>query len=87
MQKLMFKQMIKFNKTAIDNSFSMMSSLQEQAEKTLNFYLDRAAGFPEEGKKAINEWIDVYNKGSRDFQIAVQESFKKIDGSLETSKR
>jgi t-SNARE complex subunit (syntaxin) len=85
MQKLIFKQMIEFNKTAFDKSFSMISALEEQAEKTLNLYMDRAAGFPEEGKKAINEWIDVYSKGSRDFQIAVRESFKKMDGIFEIS--
>ena len=85
MQKLIFKQMIEFNKTAFDKSFSMISALEEQAEKTLNLYMDRAAGFPEEGKKAINEWIDVYSKGSRDFQVAVRESFKKMDGIFEIS--
>ena len=80
MQKMIFKQMVVFNKTAFDNSFSVISALQEQAERTLNRYLERATGFPEEGKKAINEWIDVCSKGSRDFQIAVQASFRNVDG-------
>lgn len=85
MQKKILKQMIIFHKTAFDSSFSVISALQEQTERLLNHYLERATGFPEEGKKAINEWIEVYNKGSRDFQTAVHESFKKIDNLFEIS--
>jgi len=87
MQKKIFKQMIVFNKTALDNAFSVMSSLQSQTERMLNIYLEKATGFPEEGKKAISEWIEVYNKGNRDFQNAVHESFKKVDNFFEISER
>jgi hypothetical protein len=87
MQKKIFKQMIVFNKTAFDNAFSVISSLQAQTERMLNIYLEKATGFPEEGKKAMNDWIEVYNKGSRDFQNAVHESFKKVDTYFEISKR
>jgi hypothetical protein len=87
MQKKIFKQMIIFNKTAFDNAFSVISSLQAQTERMLNIYLEKATGFPEEGKKAMSDWIEVYNKGSRDFQNAVHESFKKVDNFFEISKR
>lgn len=87
MQKKIFKHMIMFNKTAFDNSFSVISALQEQAEQMFNLYLERATGFPEEGKKAINEWMEAYNKGSRDFQAAVQESFNKVDKFFEISRK
>jgi hypothetical protein len=87
MQKKIFKQMIIFNKTAFDNAFSVISALQSQTERMLNIYLEKATGFPEEGKKAMSEWIGVFNKGGRDFQNAVHESFKKVDNYFEISKR
>lgn len=87
MPKKIFKQMIIFNKTAFDSSFSVISALQEQTELMLNLYIERLAGFPEEGKKTINEWVEVYNKGIRDFQAAVNDSFKKVDDFFEISKK
>ena len=79
--------MVIFNKNAFDSTFSVISSLQSQTERMLNISLDKATGFPEEGKKAMNEWIEVFNKGSRDFQNAVHESFKKVDNFFEISKK
>jgi len=87
MQKKIFKQMIIFNKAAFDNAFSVISSLQTQTERMLNIYLEKATGFPDEGKKAMNDWVEVFNKGSRDFQNAVHEGFKKVDNFFEISKR
>lgn len=79
--------MVIFNKNAFDSAFAVISSLQAQTERMLNIYLEKATGFPEEGKKALNEWIEVYNKGSHDFQNAVHESFKKVDNFFEISKK
>lgn len=87
MQKKIFKQMIIFNKNAFDSVFSVISSLQAQTERMLKIYLEKAAGFPEEGKKAMNEWIEVFNKGGRDFQNAVHDGFKKVDYFFEITKR
>lgn len=87
MQKKIVKQMIIFNKAAFDNAFSVFSSLQAQTERMFNVYLEKTSDFPEEGKKAMNEWIEVFNKGTRDYQNAVHESFKKVDDFFEISKR
>ena len=35
--------------------------------------------FPEEGKKAISEWMKAYKKGCDDFKNIVDENFKKVD--------
>jgi hypothetical protein len=85
-QKKILKQMVIFNKNAFDSAFAVISSLQAQTERMLNIYLNKAAGFPEEGKKALNEWMEVYNKGSRDFHNAVHENFIKVDKFFEISK-
>ncbi len=77
-QKQIARQMMEFNKTAFDNSFSAMSALQDQTEKLVLGFLDKAAWFPEEGKKAINDWVTSYKKGREDFKTAADESYKKV---------
>ena len=77
-QKQIAKQMMEFNKTAFDNTFSAMIVLQDQTEKLVSRFLEKATWFPEEGKKAINDWIKTYTKGREDFKTAADESYKKV---------
>ena len=77
-QKQIAKQMMEFNKTAFDNTFSAMIVLQDQTEKLVSGFLEKAPWFPEEGKKAINDWINTYKKGREDFKTSADESYKKV---------
>jgi len=72
------KQMMEFNKTAFDNSFSAMSALQDQTEKLILSLLDKASWFPEEGKKAMNDWVISYKKGREDFKTAADDGYRKV---------
>ena len=78
-QKEILKQMVAFNKTAFDNSFKTMVMLQEQNEAMVNTFLGQATWLPEEGKKAIADWVKTYRKGRDDFKKVVDESFKKVE--------
>ncbi|MBW2682856.1 MAG: hypothetical protein JRC69_04755 [Deltaproteobacteria bacterium] len=82
-QKQIAKQMIQFNKTAIDNSFSAMTMVYEQNEKMLETFLSQASGLPEEGKKAIKDWMAAYNTGCSDFKKQVDENYAKVEEYLE----
>jgi hypothetical protein len=77
-QKQIAKQMMEFNKTAFDNTFSAMTVLQDQTEKLVFRFLEKAPWFPEDGKKAVNEWVKAYKKGREDFKITADESYKKV---------
>jgi uncharacterized coiled-coil DUF342 family protein len=78
-QKKMFKQMIEFNNTAFNNSFNTMVTLQEQMETATNALLDQATWLPEEGKKAIRDWVGAYKEGREKFKSTVDENFKKVE--------
>ena len=80
-----FKQMITFNKTAFDNSFNALVTLQEQTEKMVNAFLDQATWLPEEGKKVTLDWIKAYKKGCEDFKKVVDENFKRVEDFMATS--
>jgi predicted aminopeptidase len=78
-QKAIFKQMIEFQKATFDNSFNAMGMLQEQAERMLNMSLEQATWLPEEGRKAIDEWIKAYKKGREDFKKIVNDNFARVE--------
>jgi hypothetical protein len=78
-QKQLFKQMLDFQKTTFDNSFNAMVMLQEQTEKASVTLLDQATWLPEEGRKAIDEWIAAYKKGREEYKALVDENFKKVE--------
>lgn len=77
--KQVAKQMVDFNKTAFDNSFDTMSTIQDQTEKMFVSMMEQMPFFPEEGKKLVNEWIKTYKKGRDDFKAAADENFKKVE--------
>jgi len=77
--KQVAKQMIKFNKTAFDNTFDAMTVLQEQMEKMMSGFMEQAPWIPAEGKKAIIDWIKAYKKGRDDFKTTVEDNYKKIE--------
>ena len=77
-QKQIAKQMMEFNKTAFDNTFNAMTVLQDQTEKLVFRFLEKAPWFPEDGKKAVNEWVNTYKKGREDFKTTADESYKKV---------
>ena len=77
--KKVTKQTFDFYKSTFENTYNAMNMLQEQSQKMVEMYLDQTQGFPEEGKKAVQEWIKAYKKGGQEFKSAVDESFKKVE--------
>jgi hypothetical protein len=75
----MAKQMIDFYKSTFDNSFSAMLMLQEQMQRMTSMFIEQTSAIPEEGKKALNEWLKAYKKGCEEFKKAVDESFKRVE--------
>lgn len=78
-QKKMLKQMIDFNNAAFNNSFNTMVTLQEQMEKATNALMDQATWLPEEGKKALKDWVGAYKDGREKFKATVDENFQKVE--------
>lgn len=73
------KQIIDFHKSTFDSVFNSCAMLQRQAEKMVETFLQQATWFPVERKTAVNEWLNIYNKGRDDFKAAVDDSYKKME--------
>ncbi len=84
--KQIAKQMIVFNKTAFDNNFRGMQALQEQTERLVSRFWEKSPMFPEEGKKAITDWMAAYKKGCEDFKTVVDENFQKVEDFFKETK-
>jgi hypothetical protein len=77
-QKQIAKQMMEFNKTAFDNTFNAMTVLQDQTEKLVFQFLEKAPWFPPDGKTAIVDWVKAYKKGREDFKSSADAGYKKV---------
>jgi len=78
-QNQILKQMIDFNKTAFDNTFNAMTMVHGQSEKMVGTFLQQATWLPEEGRKAIENWMQTYNKGCEDFKKQVDDNYQKVE--------
>ncbi len=81
------KETVEFYKTSFNNSFNAMLMLQEQAQKMFDMQLGQLPGIPEEGKKAIKELVESYNKGCTEFKKIVDESFTRVDAYFATAEK
>lgn len=84
--KQIAKQMLVFNKTAFDNNFRAMQALQEQTERLVGRFWEKSPMFPEEGKKAVSDWMAAYKKGCEDFKSAMDDNFKKVEEFFKETK-
>jgi hypothetical protein len=71
------KDMVEFNKSLFDNTFDAISSIQDQSGKMFASFVEKAAWMPDDGKKAINNWISTYKKGCEDFKAKADERYEK----------
>jgi hypothetical protein len=81
-QKSMVKQVFDFHRSTFDNFIKSVFSIQDQAEKSVSLFLDRAPWLPEDGKNMIVDWGSIYKKGREDFKRAVDDGYDKMESYL-----
>jgi hypothetical protein len=75
----MAKQMLDFYKATFDNSYSALLMLQDQMQNMTSMFIEQSVAMPEEGKKALNEWLKAYKKGCEDFKKGMDDNFKRVE--------
>ena len=86
-QSRIAKQVIEFQRAGFDNTFTAMTMLQDQTERMVNMFLEQATWLPDQGKKALNEWVQSCKKGREQFKKTVDESYKKVEDFFAVRKR
>jgi len=77
-QNQICKQMMEFNKTIFDNTFSYMATLQSLNEKIALNFLEKLPWIPEEGKKAFSQSLAANKKRQEDFKAKANDNYKKV---------
>jgi hypothetical protein len=78
----MIKQLVDFQKNSFDNSMKLVTTFQNHGEKIFDRVVKQAIWIPEEGKKAIVDWIALCQQGSHDYVETVEKSFQELDALL-----
>lgn len=76
--KKVLKQMIEFHKKSFDNCFSIMVTLQQQAENILNFF-HYLPIMTDEGKKFMKERTSLYKNWIDELKKAMNEGYAKVE--------
>jgi hypothetical protein len=71
-------KMLEFNKSVFDSTFKMIIAIQDQSECMLTSFMDKATWLPDDGKKAITDWISTYKKARNDFQAVADDKYEKV---------
>lgn len=78
-QRTMVKQTFDFQKAALDNMYRNLVAVQDQAEKSVSLFLDRIPWMPEESRKIIMEWGNMYKKGRDDLKKVMDDGYDKME--------
>ncbi|MGD8252183.1 MAG: hypothetical protein PVF20_07705 [Desulfobacterales bacterium] len=78
-QKMMMKQMIKFNQTTFENAFDTMVRLQDQMETFTAGMMTQAPWVSSENRQTIDEMTNLVKSGRTNFKKVVDEGFKKME--------
>jgi len=73
------KQVVDFQKKAMDSTFDALTHLQDQAEQFVTKTMSGNVAIPAEGQKVIEECFKNIKKGREDFRTAVTDGFDKVE--------
>ncbi|MCP4744648.1 MAG: hypothetical protein GY874_00675 [Desulfobacteraceae bacterium] len=78
-QKILLKQMLDFNQTSFNNTFNAMTLVQDQFENIAKTVLEQANWLPAEGRKAIENWVETFKNGRKNFKQQVEDSYSQVE--------
>ena len=76
-QKQITRQLLELNKKAFDNAFNALMLFREQNERLITRSLEKLP-IPDEGKKAITRWTELYKSSSEKSKAMMDEGYKNI---------
>ncbi len=77
------KQMIDLQRVTLEGLISNLIMFWDQTGSMMNQFLDQASWVPDEGKKAIREWVDSNKKGCETFKTAVRNGYSNLEKCFE----
>jgi hypothetical protein len=81
-QKHVLKQMTEFSQASFNNTFNALVLLQDQFERVTQTAMSQATWLPEEGRKAITDWVEAYKTGRDNLKKYIDDGYKKAEEFL-----
>jgi hypothetical protein len=81
----LFARAIRYQKTATDNAFSVLSAVQHGSEEMLKDSLKYCSWMPESGKKSCLSYTDEYIQATERIRSMVNEGFDQVENSFSGS--
>ncbi|MCP4747541.1 MAG: hypothetical protein GY874_15580 [Desulfobacteraceae bacterium] len=73
------KQVIDFHKSSFSNWYDAVSMVQDQTVSVMDMVLDQSTWIPQEGRHAIQNWVNVYEKERGRFKSYVDEGYTGLE--------
>jgi hypothetical protein len=77
------KQVIDFQKIAVDNWFNATALFQAQGASVLDVMLNNSTAMPENSRQAVRNWIQACGQVQDLFKSYVDDSFTHLSGMLD----
>ena len=78
-------QAVDYQKTMYDNSFSMISTLQEHGDKMMEVVFDKTGFFPDPGREMYFSWAGFAKNSRENLKDYMDSTFDRVRSFLEGS--
>ena len=75
----MAKNVFDMQKSAFQNAYDAMTTVQDQTERAVNMALDSAYWIPEEGTRALRELGQTFKQGRDEWKRCVDENIQAVE--------
>lgn len=73
------KQMLDLQKATVDQSYNTMHAMQDHSEKLMQAVLEQALWIPDEGRQAVDGWINAVKKNEDDCKQMIDDYFTSVE--------
>ncbi len=79
------KELIHYQKSVINNAFEIVGLFQEQTERIAEVWIKKNADLTAENRKSIQQWAQLFSKGSQHYKKMMDDHLNKFESLLATS--
>ena len=78
-QQKMANQMIGYQKSLFESSFSAICALQDQTEKISKTFLDQMTWLPKENRQMLQDSLEMFKSARDTFKKSMDEGYARLD--------
>lgn len=76
------KKVIDFQKMSFENWYEAVAIAQDQAVSTMNMMLNQATWIPDDGRNAVQNWINVCKEERNRFKSYISKGFSVLESTV-----